>query len=464
MNSICRYERVTFLISTRRSLRVERNSGEKMKFNPVELIVKKRNGAVLTRDEIKFIFDTYESGKIPEYQMAAFLMSIYFQGMQIDEIRTLTEIYIESGKQITFPENMITVDKHSTGGVGDKISIPLAPIVAACGCNIPMISGRGLGHTGGTLDKLESIPGMRTDFSEKDFKKFVKDVGFSIISQSKELVPIDRTIYALRDVTGTVGSLPLITASIMSKKIAEGAKNLVIDLKVGTGAFIKNMEMADELSDLLISTGNNLGQKVAVVYTNMNSPLGKYAGNALEIKESIEFLKGEMSPDIYKITKTLACQMLLLTGVSDNSSDAEKKIIEVIQDGSALECFRKFVKTQGGNPDVCDDVSLLPKSKFEIPIISNKTGWIKAIDSQQIGYSLIDIGAGRKTLDSELNYGAGAYFPKKIGDLIQKNDEIGIVYCDDPEPGKVVAEKIINSYSISDKEVIKPDLILKIIN
>ncbi len=434
-----------------------------MKYNPVELIVKKRNGANLSRDEIKFIFDTYESEKIPEYQMAAFLMSIYFQGMQIDEIQTLTEIYIESGKQITFPADMKTVDKHSTGGVGDKISIPLAPIVAACGGKIPMISGRGLGHTGGTLDKLESIPGMRTDFSEKDFKKFVKDVGFAIISQSEELVPIDRTIYALRDVTGTVGSLPLITASIMSKKIAEGSKNLVIDLKVGTGAFIKNMEMADELSELLIRTGENLGQKVAVVFSNMNSPLGKYAGNALEIKESIEFLKSEKIPDVYEITKTLAVEMLQLCQISNSQTEAGEMFDKVINNGSALECFRKFIRNQGGNPDVCDDTSLLPQAKYEIPIISQKKGWIKTIDSQQVGYALVDIGAGRKKLDSKLDYGAGASFPKKIGDFIQKDEELGTVFCDDQKTGKMVASRIRDSFEISETKIEKPDLILKVI-
>ena len=435
-----------------------------MKYNPVELIVKKRNGLNLARDEIKFIFDTYESGKIPEYQMAAFLMSIYFQGMKIDEIQALTEIYIESGKQITFPADMVTVDKHSTGGVGDKISIPLAPIVAACGGKIPMISGRGLGHTGGTLDKLESIPGMRTDFSEKDFKKFVNDIGFAIISQSEELVPIDRTIYSLRDVTGTVGSLPLITASIMSKKIAEGAKNLVIDLKVGTGAFIKNMKMADELSELLIRTGENLGQKVAVVFSNMNSPLGKYAGNALEIKESIEFLKGKKNPDVYEVTKTLAVEMLQLSKISKNRNEAEEMFDNVIRNGLALDCFRKFIKVQGGNPNVCADTSLLPQAKYEIPIISQKTGWIKAIDSQQIGYALVEIGAGRKTLKSKINYGAGASFPKKIGDSIQKDEELGTVFCDDKETGMMVASKIQGSFEISEMMIKKPDLILKTIH
>ena len=431
--------------------------------NAVELIIKKRNGEALTRNEIKYIFDTFESGKIPEYQMSAFLMSIYFRGMKVDEIQALTEIYIESGKQISFPAEMMTVDKHSTGGVGDKISIPLAPIVAACGGKIPMISGRGLGHTGGTLDKLESIPGMRTKYSEKEFKKFVNDVGFSIISQSEELVPIDRTIYALRDVTGTVGSLPLITASIMSKKIAEGAKNLVIDLKVGTGAFIKNMEQANELSELLIKTGQSLEQKVVVVFTNMNSPLGKYAGNALEIKESIEFLKGVSAPDIYEITKALSTEMILLTQPSKSKVEADEMFDTVIQNGKALQIFRNFIQIQGGNPDICDDLSLLPRAKYELPIIADKTGWIESINSQQIGYSLVNIGAGRKTLDSQLNYAAGAFLPKKIGNKVQNGEEMGKLYCDDIESGNAVITKIKESYQISEKEIPEEKLILKIV-
>ena len=306
-----------------------------MDYNIVEIIIKKRDGGILTADEIRFAFNAYIEKKIPDYQMSSLLMAIFQQGMIPSEIAELARIYIESGKQIKFSKKNITVDKHSTGGVGDKISIMLAPIVAACGAPIPMISGRGLGHTGGTLDKLESIPGLRTDFDEADCRKFIDKCGFSIISQSSELVPIDKMIYALRDVTGTVESLPLITASIMSKKIAEGAQSLVIDLKVGAGAFIKNMETAQQLAGLLQGTGESFNQKVSVVYTNMNSPLGHYCGNALEIKESQEFLKGNYAPDIYEITKSLACEMLLLSEKATSLEEAEVMIDKVINDGSA---------------------------------------------------------------------------------------------------------------------------------
>ncbi|NQV18918.1 MAG: thymidine phosphorylase [Armatimonadetes bacterium] len=417
--------------------------------NPVEIIIKKRDGKELSKDEIRFFIESYLKNEIPEYQMSAFLMAIYFSNMNPDEIQTLTEIYIDSGKRISFPDEMKTVDKHSTGGVGDKVSLVLAPIVAACGCKVPMISGKGLGHTGGTLDKLESIPGFRTNLSEKEFKEIVKQVGFSIIGQSDELVPADRRIYALRDVTGTVDSLPLITASIMSKKIAEGAKNLVIDLKVGTGAFIKKMEKAEKLGKLLMQTGKKLGQKVSVVFSNMNSPLGEYVGNALEIKECIEYLKGKKIHDIHLITKALAVEMLLLSRIAKDRNIAIEMIKNVLENGSALECFKKFIHAQGGDSEICEDTSKLPQAKFQIPIISDKKGWIKSINTQKIGYALIDIGAGRKMIDSKLNYAAGAYLPNKIGDFVEQNSEIGKVFCDDDKMGKSVVQKILKSYSFS---------------
>ena len=434
-----------------------------MNFNPVELIIKKKTGKSLSFSELKYFIESYLDNKLPEYQMSALLMAINLQGMEIKEIQTLTEIYIESGKRIKFPSNYRTIDKHSTGGVGDKISIVLAPIIAACEGKIPMISGRGLGHTGGTLDKLESIPGFRTNLSEEQFRKLVDEIGFSIIGQSDELIPADRRIYALRGVTGTVDSLSLITASIMSKKIAEGAQNLVIDLKVGLGAFIKNIETANELADLLIKTGEKFGQRVSVIISNMNSPLGEYAGNALEIRECIEYLKGKNIPDIDLLTKTLASEMLLLSDITSNKIEAETMINNSIKNRTALDSFRKFVKAQGGNPEVCDDPSILPQAEYEIPIISDNEGWVESIDTQNIGYALIDIGAGRKALDSKLNYASGTYLPKKIGNHVRKGEQIGKVFCDEEECGKEVAKKILGSYKISNIEVKPQKLIIKVI-
>jgi pyrimidine-nucleoside phosphorylase len=430
-----------------------------MKYNPVELILKKREGKELDQTELTFFVESYIANQIPEYQMSAMLMAIYFQNMTPQEVQTLTEVYINSGKKIEFPSSMNTVDKHSTGGVGDKISIPLAPIVAACGAKIPMISGRGLGHTGGTLDKLEAIPGFRTDFSEQEFKKMVDKVGFAIISQSKELVPADKRIYALRDVTGTVESLPLITASIMSKKIAEGAQHLVIDLKVGTGAFIKTIEKAEELAELLISTGTNLGQKVTVVFTNMDSPLGNYVGNGLEIKESIEYLQGKRLPDIHEITKTLAIEMLLSCKICSNREEADKKVEEVIDNGMALKYLANFIEAQGGNPQVCFDTSLLPQAAHQVPILSHTSGWIESINSQGIGYALIDVQAGRRTLDSKLDYGTGAFLTHKVGDSVTKGEEMGKVYCNDKKAGEIVAKKILDCYTFSQDKINSPKLV-----
>lgn len=416
--------------------------------NPVELIIQKRNGLELSRQELTEFIQGYLTDAIPEYQMAAMLMAIFHKNMTPQEIQTLTEVYINSGDRIDFDTHLQTVDKHSTGGVGDKISIVLAPIVAACGGVIPMISGRGLGHTGGTLDKLESIPGLRTDFSEAQFRAIIEQVGFSIISQSDKLVPADRRIYALRDVTGTVESHPLITASIMSKKIAEGAQNLVIDLKVGTGAFMKTLEDAEKLGTLLKAVGNQLGQKVSVVYTSMNVPLGNYVGNALEIKECIEYLQGKSYPDIHEITSALATEMLLMTGLATDEATAMQKIEHAISSGTALHKLQEFIAAQDGNPAVCDDVTLLPQAKYQIHILAQQTGWIHAVNSQAIGYALIEIGAGRRTLQSPLNYAAGAYLPLKIGDSIQEGETIGTVYTDDLAAGEAVAKKIAQSYKV----------------
>ncbi len=434
-----------------------------MKYNPVELIIKKKTGIELSQTELEYFVNSYINNEIPEYQMSALLMAIYFQNMKIEEVQTLTKVYIESGKQITFPKSYKTVDKHSTGGVGDKITLMLSPIVAACGGKIPMISGRGLGHTGGTLDKLESIPGFRTNLNDEEFKKIIEKVGFCIISQSEELVPADRRIYALRDVTGTVESLPLITASIMSKKIAEGAQNLVIDLKIGTGAFIKDLKTGEQLAELLIKTGEKFGQKVSVVFSNMNSPLGGYIGNALEIKETIEYLQGKEIPDIDILTKTLAVEMLLLSEVAATETEAMQMIEDVIKSGKALQCFKDSIAAQGGNPKICDDVSLLPQAKYKIPIIAQKSGWIKSINSQQIGYALIEIDAGRKTLDSKLDYSSGAYLTKKIGDKISKNETIGHIFCNSEKQGNSIIPKILNSYKLTDKKLKKEEMILKIL-
>ncbi|MCD4651304.1 MAG: thymidine phosphorylase [Candidatus Cloacimonetes bacterium] len=431
--------------------------------NPVEIILKKRNKQELTTDEISSFIGDYIADKIPEYQMSALLMAIFLNGMTPTEIQALSKVYVDSGDRITFPENWRTVDKHSTGGVGDKITLMLAPIIAACGAKIPMISGRGLGHTGGTLDKLEAIPCLCTNFPKAKFCEFIEDNGFAIISQSDKLVPADKRIYALRDVSATVESLPLITASIMSKKIAEGAQGLVIDLKVGTGAFMKTLEQAEQLAKLLQETGREFGMKVSVVFTDMNSPIGKYIGNALEVQETIEYLSGEAIEDVHELTMTLAGEMLVLAGKAESLQTGIALAEKARDNGDALEKFRRFIELQGGNPAVCDDVSLLPQAKYKIPITSLKSGYISTIDSQRIGYALVRVDAGRKQLDSILDYSSGAYLPFKIGDKIEAGASLGTVYCNNAESGKIVSTEIAQCFTVSVEPVKKTGRIIRII-
>jgi len=434
--------------------------------NPVEIILKKRQGDTLTSEEMSFMVNGYIAGSIPDYQMSAFLMAIFFAGMTRPEIVSLTKTYIDSGSKLSFPPHLHTVDKHSTGGVGDKLTMTVAPIVAACGAYIPMISGRGLGHTGGTLDKLESIPGFNTYMSETEFIRTVTQSKLAIIAQSKTLVPADKKIYALRDVTATVESLPLICASIMSKKIAEGAQNLVIDLKVGTGAFIKNMTDATELAELLKYTGESFGQKVAVVFTQMNSPLGYAIGNALEIRESIEYLSGANIPDIDVLTRTLTTEMLLLTGIAIDTDHAFELIDNMIKNGKALKELELLITRQNGNPEVVRNPDLLPTAKYVIPILSASTGYISAINSQSIGYALIRIGAGRMTLDSPLDMGAGAYLYKKVGDYIQKGDKIGEVHTSDDLLAGETIEAIKATITLAETrdDILEQKMILNILS
>lgn len=428
--------------------------------NPVELILKKRNGYVLSKDEIDYFINAYLNGSIAEYQMSAFLMAVYFQGLLPDEITALTDCYIRSGKRIEFPEDIITADKHSTGGVGDKISLMLAPIAAACGLYVPMISGRGLGHTGGTLDKLEAIPGFQTQYSMEQFRDLTLKHKVCMVGQSEELVPADKRIYALRDVTATVESPGLITPSIMSKKIAEGAKHLVIDLKVGSGAFMPTLSRARELAELLIRTGHAFGQKVTVVFTNMNAPLGTHIGNALEVIEAIEYLKGNFLPDTQIITETLTAEMLISSGLASDQPTAFERIRQVISDGSALAKFREMISAQGGDASVCDDYSRFAPAQYELPILTDRVGYVQSIDSRSIGYALIGVQAGRMQVTDKIDYGSGAILTPKVGDHISAGDGIGTLYCNDKAAGEAAIRRILHSYKLSPDPVQGEELIL----
>ncbi|NLK50347.1 MAG: thymidine phosphorylase [Candidatus Cloacimonetes bacterium] len=429
-------------------------------FNPVELILKKRDGKSLSADEIAAFIDGFMVGNVPDYQMSALLMACYFQGMNSEETAAFTQSYIDSGERMHFADSLLVADKHSTGGVGDKISLMLAPIAAALGLSVPMISGRGLGHTGGTLDKLEAIPGFKTQYDIAGIKKLVEQHGYALVGQSDTLVPADKRIYALRDVTATVECPGLITASIMSKKIAEGARHLVIDLKIGSGAFMPNLRRATELAESLKRTGESFGQKVKVVFTNMNSPLGHAVGNALETAEAIEYLKGNTLPDTQAITERLVARMLQSSGLYLQEADAIAAIREVVASGKALQKLEEIIIAQEGNPKVIEDYSLMGTAQYQQPVLAPASGYIHTIDSRAIGYALVRIKAGRMKMSDRLDYGAGAILTAKIGDQVQAGDTLGTVYANDAAEAPKVAAMIATAYGITELEKAPEELIL----
>ena len=432
-------------------------------YNPVELILAKRNGNTFNDEQIRNLVEGFLKGEIPDYQMSALLMAIYFQGLNREEIFSLTKSYIESGKTISFPAELKVADKHSTGGVGDKISLMLAPIAASLGLTVPMISGRGLGHTGGTLDKLESIPGFRTQFSLEEFRKLVLEHNCALAGQSKDLVPADQKIYALRDVTATVESPGLITASILSKKIAEGAKHLIIDLKIGSGAFMPDREKAQQLADLLIFIGERFDLKVKVAFTNMNSPLGLAVGNGLEMIEALEYLKGNPLKDTKILTSELTAQLLLSTGFAETEEQAIALMEETVKSGKALKKLEEIIIAQGGNPAVIEDYSLLSTTKYKIPILAPTSGYVSHIDCRSIGYALIHINAGRTKVTDAIDHSTGALLIPKIGDFLEKDEPIGEVHCNDQVKGEKVVELIQKAYNLSSEPIPEEPIIFDII-
>lgn len=438
-----------------------------MIFLPAEIIKKKRNGGTLSESEIDFFIQSYAQDKLPDYQMAAWLMAVYFQGMNNEETLFLTKSMIHSGEIVNF-KNVpdFKVDKHSTGGVGDKTSLILGPIVAAAGTPVPMISGRGLGHTGGTLDKLESIPGFNTQLNLQQYIENIEKHKIAFIGQTKEICPADKRIYALRDVTSTVESIPLICASIMSKKLAEGIDGLVLDVKFGTGAFMKEKAKAEELASKLMSIAKGYGKKVTAVLSNMNQPLGRFAGNALEVHECIEIMKGKshIGPqgyDLYEDTRelslVLSAHMLLLTGKYSDYSQAYEKAKEVLNSGKALEKFYELCKIHSAD---VQKFSTLPAS---LEIKSDQTGYLASYDTEKIGVSLIQLKAGRSHKDDILDLHSGVEFHFKIGDKVKADDTIFTVYGKDQKLFTQASEMLKAAYKISLPSVLKEDLIYKVI-
>jgi len=402
----------------------------------VELIRKKRDGAALADAEIRGFLAGVTDGSIPDYQVSAMLMAVYFRGLDDRELATWADAMVRSGDVIDLSGiRRGKVDKHSTGGVGDKISIPLAPAVAACGVAVPMVSGRGLGHTGGTLDKLTAIPGFRVDLSVEQFRAQVDALGVCLIGQTERIAPADRRLYALRDVTATVESLPLIASSIMSKKLAEGIDGLVIDCKVGRGAFMKTIADARALCVLLRAIGERAGVRVTCVLTDMGAPIGRTVGNALEIRESIEVLRGGGPADTRELTCVLGGEMLVLGGAARDAAEGRARIERALADGSALEVFRKVVAAQGGDPRVCDAPgSVLPRARHRDEL-ALPAGQITAIDSEALGIAAVLLGAGRRTTDDVIAPAAGLVIDAYLGEQIEPGAPPQIILCHDLDPG-----------------------------
>ena len=398
-----------------------------------EVIRRKRDGGTLDADVIREVIAGCTAGTIPDYQMAALLMAVYLRGLDHVELAAWADAMLRSGE--VFDLSAIPgakVDKHSTGGVGDKISIPLAPLVAACGVRVPMISGRGLGHTGGTLDKLESIPGFRTDLSAQRFVEGVAGVGTCMIGQTESIVPADKRIYALRDVTGTVESIPLISASIMSKKLAEGISGLVLDVKVGSGAFMKTVERARELARTMVGIGAVAGVKVVALLTDMSQPIGWAVGNALEIEESIEVLRWRGPADTTDLVVALGGVMLVLGGVARDRAEGEARIREAIASGAGLAKFREMVAFQGGDPRVADDPGLLPRARSQVPVRAPRAGFVTAIDCEKVGLAALVIGGGRQTKEDAIDPAVGLRVHARLGSRVEADEPLVTVHCNDP--------------------------------
>lgn len=413
---------------------------------PQWIIEKKRDGKALEEREIRFLIEGYTDGSIPDYQMAAFAMAVCLKGMNADETAVLTDAMMRSG-EIIGPDDLpgVKVDKHSTGGIGDKISIPLAPLAAACGITVPMIAGRGLGITGGTVDKLESIPGYRTDLSIPEFKNVLKQCGCSIIGQTPELAPADRKLYALRDVTGTVPSIPLITASILSKKLAEGIDALVMDVKFGSGAFMKTEAEARQLAGSILQTAERLGRKAVAVISGMNEPLGRCVGNALEIGESLEILNGGGTNDETALTLELAKQMLRAAG------KPTKAARDKLNDGSALQKFREMVRLQGG-----DLSAPRPEASRKTPLPALASGFIAEADAKKIGEAALLLGAGRSRTDDRINPAAGISDLMKIGEPVDAGQPLCLIHSDDPAKEQEALQLLGDAFRISEKEIEPP--------
>lgn len=417
-----------------------------------DLINKKKYGQPLTEEEISFIVEGFTNGDIPDYQMAAFLMAVYFNGMSREETVLLTQAMADSGDRLDLSEiRGMKVDKHSTGGVGDKTSLILGPILASCGIPIAKMSGRGLGHTGGTIDKLESIPGFSTTLTEDKFIENVNTIGMALVGQTANLAPADKKLYALRDVTATVDSEPLIASSIMSKKLASGADVIVLDVKVGSGAFMQTPEAAESLGDTMVSIGTMAGKRMYAVITDMNEPLGCYVGNALEVLEAIEALKGKGEERLMEVTYELAACMLLAAGEADSLEEGRRLARRAVEDGSALSKFREFVKAQGGNPEITENYGLFKKAAMIEPVYPEKEGYLSYCRTTEVGMVSLILGGGRETKEDRIDHSVGIRLLKKLGDYVTREAPFAYLYGNDEQKMVQAMERLRAAYDICDE-------------
>ena len=429
----------------------------------VDLIIKKKNGGTLTREEIKFLVSGYVNGNIPDYQMSSLLMAICFRGLTAQEQSDLTMEMLLSGESVDLSSiKGICVDKHSTGGVGDKTTLVVAPLAAACGLKMAKMSGRGLGHTGGTLDKLESIPGFRISLTPEEFFRQVQDISLAVVGQTANIAPSDKKLYALRDVTGTVESTGLIASSIMSKKLASGASHILLDVKVGDGAFMKNLEAARELAQAMVAIGNSQGRKTVALLTDMDQPLGFAVGNALEVIEAIETLKGRGPKDLETLALKIVSELLLMTGLEKTEAEASERASRALADGSALDKLRAMIERQGGDSRVLDDYSLFPTAKKVIEIRSPKKGYVKKVKALAIGNAAMLLGAGRATKDDVIDLSVGVEVLAKVGDRLDAGDLLAIVHGNEKNLDEAV-EMVKEAFEIVEEEISPNKLILDIV-
>lgn len=428
--------------------------------NVYEIIDKKKRGLELNQTEIEYLINGYVNNEIPDYQISAWLMAVYFQGMTDRELLALTNCMTKSGEIVDLSSIMgVKVDKHSTGGVGDKVTLVVAPIVAACGGKVAKMSGRGLGFTGGTIDKLEAIPGLKTALAEEEFFNMVNEIGLAVMGQSADIAPADKKLYALRDVTATVDSIPLIASSIMSKKLAAGSDKIVLDVTVGSGAFMKDKENAVQLAEKMVAIGNGAGKKTVAILTNMDVPLGKMVGNNLEVVEAIETLKGRGPEDLLAVVVEIASTMLYLAQIG-TKEECMKKVKRVIADGSALEKLKLMVERQGGDGSYIENPDQFEKAIYQHEIIANNSGYIGKMNTEECGKAAVLLGAGREVKDDPIDMTAGIQFNKKTGDVVKQGDIVAIAYSSSKEKLQQGVQKISNIYDIVDK---RPQVVPEII-